>query len=178
MPSAKGRINIMFLKNILHLFTKSGITSLLSILGFLSGVSSWLYTFVKNRKHFSVEIIGCHSTCDGLLLRVLFSNHSELPLSINEVAVLYDSHEYVCQKFPVKVLEIVNKRDNVITSQQEYFSMQFPINLPPLCGDSGYLFFPAEKGNFPLLSKQVTLIIRTNRGREARKTLSLENPPD
>lgn len=116
-----------------------------------------------------------HPSSTGLLLYVRFSNHSELPLSINEIAVLHNNHEYISNKISVRVLEQIHKSGKQIISQHDSYSMQFPINLAPLCGDSGYLFFSAEKDDFPPLSKQATLIIRTNRGREVRKTLSLGN---
>ena len=165
----------MSLKSVLSLFTRSNITLFLSIWGAVGSTLSWLYTFYKNHKHFSIEIIGYHPSSTGLLLYVRFSNHSELPLSINEIAVLHNNHEYISNKISVRVLEQIHKSGKQIISQHDSYSMQFPINLSPLCGDSGYLFFSAEKDDFPPLSKQVTLIIRTNRGREVRKTLSLGN---
>ena len=162
----------MSLKLVLSLFTRSNITLFLSILGSVGAISSWFYTFYKNHKHFSVEIVSYRPSSFGLLLYIQFSNYSELPLSINEIAVLHNKHEYICKKNPSKVLEKVNQKGcNTIT----YYSMKFPINLPPLCGDSGYLFFSVEKDGFPLEAKEVTLIIRTNRGREVQKTLPLEN---
>lgn len=172
-------MNIHMDKNVLDmmhtLFTKENVTLFLSIFGALGTLCTWIYQLIKSRKNFEIEINGYLCTAKGLLLYVQFINKSALPLSIKEICILFNNKEYVCNKIPQQVLERTSKIGGKIQSHHEYFSMEFPINLDALCGASGYLYFSSDQENFPHISNEVTLIIRTNRGREVQKTLLLKN---
>lgn len=156
----------------LQIFSKENITLLLSILGTIGSASAWIYTIAKSRKRFKIEINGYRPDPHGMLLHIQLINKSTLPLSINDIAIHSDK-EYSAGHIPQKVLEITNRTGDEIKSHKEYYSMPFPINLPSLCGTSGYLYFSSGEKTFPQLSNDMTLIIRTNRGREVKKTLPL-----
>ena len=160
------------------LFTRENITLALSLFGALGTAGTWIYNYFKARKNFSLEIIKYLSTEMGLLLFVQFTNKSSLPISISEIAVDTSSGQFICEKYPLRVFETTRRSGKEIISHEEKFSIDFPINLPAFCGTSGYLYFSSETETFPPVSTQVTLIIRTNRGREVRKTLELTNPFD
>lgn len=160
------------------LFTRENITLALSLFGALGTAGTWIYNYFKARKNFSLEIIKYLSTEMGLLLFVQFTNKSSLPISINEIAVDTSSSQFICEKYPLMVFETTRRSGKKIISHEEKFSIDFPINLPAFCGTSGYLYFSSETETFPPVSTQVTLIIRTNRGREVRKTLELTKPFD
>lgn len=166
----------IFTDTIASLFTKENITLFLSIFGSIGTLGTWIYHWIKSRKNFDLEINGYLSTSKGLLLHMQLINKSSLPLSIKEIAISLNGTEYICNKIPQKVLTTSTKTNNIVKSQHEYFSMTFPINLDPLCGSSGYLYFSSDQETFPLFSNEVILIIRTNRGHEVQKTLLLKNP--
>lgn len=87
-------------------------------------------------------------------------------------------HGIPTKHIPEKVLERIHHVGREVKSHKEYYSMSFPINLPSLCGTAGYLYFSSGEESFPQLSSTVTLIIRTNRGREVQKKLPLGNLHD
>ena len=149
------------------LFSKENIT-------LLGSASAWLYTFIKSRKRFDIKINEYRLSPHGLLLHAQFSNNSTLPLSINDISVLCDK-EYFVKRVPEKVLERTSRIGKEVKSHKEFYSIDFPINLASLSGESGYLLFPSGEEPFPQLSNSVTLIVRTNRGREVKKTLPLGN---
>lgn len=156
------------------LFSRENITLILSILGALGSVSAWIYTFVKSRKRFDVKINGYNRDPHHVLLHIQFTNNSTLPLSITDISI-YCNKEYHAKRIPEKVLEKTLRVGKEVRSHNEFYSISFPINLPSLAGEAGYVLFSSLEETFPQLSNDVTLIIRTNRGREVRRTLSLGN---
>lgn len=166
------------MKLFLSIFTRSNITLALSLFGAIGTSLTWIHNYLQTRKNFSVEIIACDLSTEGLLLYIRITNNSSLPLSINEIELSIGTKSYICEKYPLKVIEQTHKRGKTVLSHHEYFSMAFPINLQPFCGESGYLYFSSEKDDFPQLSTPLTLIIRTNRGREVQKTLELKDQLD
>ena len=158
-----------------NIFTQENITFALSVFASIGTLGTWICSFYKNRKHLHSELNAYRPNPHGLLIHMQFSNKSTLPLSINEIAVLIDDKEFPACKIPQKVKEESTRVGKEIRSHHDYFSMYFPINLPPLCRSSGYIYFSSSKENFPPLSNTVELIIRTNRGRAIRKTFALKN---
>lgn len=156
------------------LFSRENITLFLSIFGALGSASAWIYTFIKSRKRFNVKINGYNLTPHGVLFHIQFINNSTLPLSITDISI-YCNKEYHAKRIPEKVLEKTLRVGKEVRSHKEFYSMSFPINLPSLAGESGYVLFSSGEENFPQLSNDVTLIIRTNRGREVKRILSLGN---
>ena len=157
------------------IFTQENIAFALSIFASIGTIGTWTCSFFKSRKRLYSELNAYRTNPHGLLVHMQFSNKSTMPLSINEISILIDGNEYTACKIPQKVKEESTRVGNIIRSQHDYFSMDFPINLPPLCGDSGYLYFSSEKEIFPPLSNRVNLIIRTNRGRAIQQTFELKN---
>ncbi len=157
------------------LFTRNNITLALSIFGAIGTVGTWIYNYIKTRKSFTIELNGYRFNPNGLLLHVQFVNKSTLSLSINEIAIKHNENEYPCSKIPQKVLETTKRIGKEIVDHKEYYSLEFPINLPALCGTSGYLYFSSDSENFPQISTEVTVIIRSNRGRAVERRLPLTN---
>ena len=157
-----------------NFLSKENVTLLLSILGIAGSASSWLYTIIKSRKRFEVRINGYRANAHGVLLHVQLINKSTLALSIGNISIC-SGKEYPANPLPAKVLSRTHRVGDEVKSHKEYYSMSFPVNLPPLCGVSGYLYFSSGEEIFPQLSNNVTLIVHTNRGREVKKTLPLGN---
>lgn len=108
-----------------------------------------------------------------MLVYVHITNNSMQTISINDIGILIDKAEFHCSSVPVKVMEITTRTGKEIISHEDYFSMKFPITLAPLCGDSGYLNFECEIEIPKPYPSNLTFVIRTNRGRAMKKTLSL-----
>jgi len=160
----------------LKYLTRDNIVLILSIIGSLGTIAGWIYTYFNNRKKFSVKSNGYTANPNGLIIHCQICNNSRLPIAINEVAVKIEGAEYVCTPIPKKVLESTHRIGKTITDHEAYYSVDFPINLAPLCGCSGYLYFSSDKAPFPPVSKTVNLVIRTNRGKELEMQLPLGAP--
>lgn len=159
---------------LISLFTRSNITLLLSIIGSVGTVSSWIHHWITTRINFSISVNGySYVESKGLLLHATFSNHSRLSLSINDICLKSNDLEYSCSAIPQKVLEITNRRGKDILSHHEYFSMDFPINISPLSGKSGYVYFPLDSKISLTLPNTVDFVICTNRGKVRKMSLLL-----
>lgn len=132
-------INFELLKPFL---TKENITLFLSILGVLGSFSSWVYIFIKNRKNINFQIVG-QRYCDdsSLLIYMMFTNKSRLPIAITNIGVYINSTFYSCIEIPIVALEETTRCKNEIISHHEYKSLPMPIVISGLGGTSGYVYF-------------------------------------
>lgn len=159
-----------------NLLTRENITLALSIFGSVGTVITWLVSFMKNRKKFSIIVNGYRFDSQGLLLYVQIINRSYLSLSISDISIKLNDQTFYTDKIPVKVLETTIRKGFEIIEQKTDYSMPFPVQLSPLGGCSGYLNFSFEKDIPQLPSNMVTAVIHSNRGLPCRKKLKLENP--
>lgn len=98
------------MKLFLSIFTRSNITLALSLFGAIGTSITWIHNYLQTRKNFSVEIIACDLNTEGLLLYIRITNNSSLPLSINEIGLSTGTKSYICEKYPLKVIEHTHKR--------------------------------------------------------------------
>ena len=96
-----------------------------------------------------------------------------MSIAINDIAVILNGSEFSCRQAPQRIKETTRKVGKEVVGRTEYYSIALPINLPALCGDHGYLYFSFEPEIQQPVPSTATFVIRTNRGRELRKTLSL-----
>lgn len=160
------------------IINKENITFILSLFGSFGVILGWILTYIKNRKNISLKIIKYGHSPKGLLTYIEISNQSRLPISINEISVSIGKDEYRCSYIPVVALERTNRAGNKITNIEKILSMTFPVNIQPLCGYSGYVYFPSFEENFPDVSNTAFFVVHTNRGKKFEKELSLGVPLD
>lgn len=158
----------------LSFFTKGNITLLLAILGSIGSVSSWIYTFYKNRKNINMTIIGYkYSDSKSLLLYAMFENKSRLPIAITGICVEINNIYHSCTEIPIIALEETIRQGGNIISHQEYKSMPLPISLDCLGATSGYVYFEFPEEVFQTDSTHLSFRLTTNRGKAFEKILSL-----
>lgn len=156
------------------LLTKENITLFLSILGVLGSFSSWVYIFIKNRKNINFRIVG-QRYCDdhSLLIYMMFTNKSRLPIAITNIGVYINSTFYSCIEIPVVALEETTRCKTEIISHHEYKSLPMPIVIPGLGGTSGYVYFEFPEAVLQSDTTHLTFRLSTNRGKAIERKLSL-----
>lgn len=152
------------------------ISIILSVIGLLGGLSSWIYIWLGNKPKFKCVILSKKVTPEGLLLYVSFSNESRLPIALTKIDLIVGNSRVTCVQFPEKVFEIIQKTKDVITHKEKHFSMQIPINISGLSATSGFVYFRFGLNTVPPISNVLTLEVSTNRG--GINIISLELPPD
>ena len=149
------------------------ITFLLGLIGTLGTAYSMLMTFYWNRVDIDFYIADYSATSDSLILYMVFTNNSRLPVSVTDVCIWNKAIPYSCQKDP-SVVRIYSRQTGKNTIYRETLkSLPFPINLPSLSGTSGYLYFLIPQENFECASSSLTVELSTNRLRKLQKTLEL-----
>ena len=155
----------------LNLLTRENISLILSIIGSVGAVSSWVYNYITRRKNISFRIINYDYDIDDNYLNLYFhlTNNSELPITINEIDIEYNKEEVCCCLIPFSIANVGDK---------SFTSVSFPLSIAPLCSCSGYLHFAFSDRIQEPLSTIQNFVIRTNRGKALKEQLSLgeENP--
>lgn len=154
-------------------FSRENITLLLAIIGSVGTISNWIFYWITTRKNITISIVGhfWHSNC--LLIYAHITNNSRLTIALNDISFVLNTKTISCSPIPTKVFEKVYKRGNEIVDKQTDYSFQMPITLHPLCGTSGYLYFPFEEESVVPAPSSLTFVIHTNRGKVIKKTLPL-----
>lgn len=153
--------------------TKENLTFLLSIIGSIGTVAGWLCHWFETRKNLTFKLIGYQWNQQGLLMYYHLTNNSLQSIAINDISFKYNSNEYHCSPIPVKVLETTRRIGREVVDRKEFYSTQFPLNLSPLCGNSGYLNFSFDPEIQQPAPSSLTFVIRTNRGKALKKKLPL-----
>lgn len=153
---------------------KDNLTFLMSLIGFLGTISGWAYFWVTTRKNLSMRISGYNWNRKGLLVYFQITNNSRTSIAINDISIILFGNEYQCPPIPTKVMDTTRRIGNEVVSRKEFFSATFPINLAPLCGNSGYLYFPFEPEIQQPVPNKACFVVRTNRGKEWKTLLPLD----
>lgn len=154
--------------------TKDNVTFVLSIISFIGTASGWGYFWLTTHKKLSMKISDYNWNSKGLLVYFQITNHSRIPIAINDVSVIIDQHEFHCAEIPTKVLETTRHIGKEVISRNEFFSVAFPLNLSALCGAHGYLYFRFEPEMFQPAPSKAYFVVRTNRGKAWKTLLPLE----
>lgn len=158
--------------------TKSNITFVISIAGFVISLINSLYLYVNHRKRLIVKFgpYGIRKHVDGeelVLIHYTFCNASQLPIAITRIQLfvanaLYDS---AFRKFQAE--KSVYSVNNCVVCDTSTTTDILPINLCSLGAKSGILGFLLPQDILPKSEKELTFRVCTNRGRAVQKTLVL-----
>lgn len=156
------------------LFSNDNITFFLACIGSLGTIAGWGYAYITTRKNFNVRVIAYQSKQNLALFYLSFENKSRLPISITALSVHIDGVYYPCKYIPQKVTSSQHTVNGKVVNFQDYFSIQFPIELGSLGSTSGYVLFVLPKGVRIPDAKTLTFLISSNRGKAIEKKLSLD----
>lgn len=160
------------------IFTQENITLVLSIIGAISAVYTFITNIYWNRASVHATIVSRFIFDNYLTLYVSFVNLSRLPISITSVSVIIDDVFYCAEQSPVLIgIKGIRKgeiKDFVIPR----YSMAFPINLPSLAGSSGYLHFRFPRKILESSATELRVSLATNRKCSLQMTLQLPEQGD
>ncbi len=149
------------------------ITFVLACVGSVGTMCSAILTFIRNRVNIDFYIAEHSFTKDSVILYMVFTNKSHLPVSITDVKLWNKCIPYSCCKEPTVVQIYTRKSKNMVIYQEAIKSIPFPITLPCLSGASGYLYFQIPQENFECVANTLTVELNTNRHKTIQRTLSL-----
>lgn len=159
-------------------FTRDNLTFILACIGSFGTITGWIYTYVTTKKNFQIRVIAYNSKQNVALFYLAFENRSRLPISITALSVHIDGVYYPCKYIPQKVTSSQHTVNGKVVNFQDYFSIQFPIELGSLGSTSGYVLFVLPKGVRIPDAKTLTFLISSNRGKAIEKKLSLDQKLD
>lgn len=157
----------------MNYITKENITFILATIGSLGTLYTLISKIFLNRVRIELSIIECISTKKSVVLYMMLTNKSHLPISITNVKLWNYSTIYECIKSPHIIRVDTRTSKKAIVYKEATYNIPFPINLPSLSGTSGYLYFQIPQGNFQCDSRSLTVEVNTNRNQKFQTTLSL-----
>lgn len=157
----------------LDYLTKGNITFALALLGSLGTAYTAIMTFYRNRISIDFSIAEYSLDKKSVILYMIFTNNSRLPISITDVRIWNRCISYSCSKEPVVVRIDTRTSRKEIIYKEAIKSLPFPITLPCLSGTSGFLYFQIPQENFECDASSLIVELSTNRHVTLRKKLSL-----
>lgn len=148
-------------------------TFILALIGSIGTAYTVIMSFFWNRICIDFYISEYSVAKDSVILYMVFTNKSRLPISITDVRIWNKCIPYSCTKNPQIVRIETRKTGETIIYKEAIKSLQFPITLSCLSGASGFLYFQIPQENFECASNSLTVELSTNRHLTLRKTLSL-----
>lgn len=155
-----------------NIFTKENITFSLAVFGSIGTLISAIISFIHRRKKLSIHISKLYFDHTSIWLYCIFENKSQLPISINSLAVQIRNSFIYTSQIPQKVFEVTDRSGNTITSKREFYSIAFPISLPALSGTAGYVYFDIPGERLETLPTELFFQAGTNRGMVKKRKLS------
>ncbi|MFR6431863.1 MAG: hypothetical protein ACLUP9_10795 [Waltera sp.] len=149
------------------------ITFILALIGSIGTAYTVIMTFYWHRISIDVSITDHAIAKDTVVLYMVFTNNSRLPISITDVKIWNRCIPYSCVKEPTTVRVDTRTTGKTIVYREAIKSLPFPVTLPCLSGTSGFLYFQIPQENFECASNSLTVELNTNRHWTLRKTLSL-----
>lgn len=150
--------------NFIELITKESITFTLALLGSLGTLISGVFHLFNNRKKLIFEINSFFLHDTFLQVHFTLINKSSLSIVITSVSFKYNETYYPCPKISEVIQETTSTSyPNII---REISTINFPINLCPYTGTSGFLSFPFHAKIDIDVSTPKIFVISSNRGRE------------
>ena len=156
------------------IFTKENITFVLALIGSVGTNTTWLFSYISNKRNISIRPIAYNSKNNIILFYLFFENRSRLPISITALSILLDGTCYPCRYQPEKVISHQRTVGGKVVNSQDYYNINFPVQLSSLGSSSGYVLFVIPPEVLIPDSKTVTFQVSSNRGNAFEMKLSLD----
>lgn len=142
---------------------KSNVSFILGLIGSLWAAIDVCLTIFRSRVRIGIKIVAYHPSGDCLFVFVSITNRSHLAVSVSEISAKIDGEDVPCSLYPYVVC-YRKLPGNLGRGQSEPVrSLAFPLNLTPLGGVAGYLYFRTSRPIAQPLSKRLSLSTHTNR---------------
>lgn len=151
-------------------FTIQNISFILGLIG--SAGTAW--SFINSRKRLIIQLsdIAYRTDIKTLVIVIVFENRSRLPISITDVTLIAEEKELSFEPYPRCVAKYSHKEGSEVVDRKFLYNLAFPVSLAQLEAASGHLLLDISQEEFEKLPTQVTLQVRSTRGRVQKKQLS------
>ena len=145
--------------------------NVLTVMAFVMSLTSWIHTFINQRKRLSISVVACDKFDTRLVFLFFFENKSRLPISITRIKLCNNGKSV--ENEPVERLLFENKKTlgKEITDHHSLYSERFPISLGMLDSCSAYVVFADCQRVFEMIPTLLNFQVYTNRGKELQMTL-------
>lgn len=139
------------------------ISLILGCIGTIGTITGSVLTFVRSRVRISVDVVSWLQSDDCLFIYALITNNSRLPISVSSISAIMNGVDVPCSLEPFVVT--YRKLPGILGKEQfePVRSLPFPLNLGPLSGVSGYLYFRNPQPSSQPVSTHLSLSVHTNR---------------
>lgn len=157
----------------LSLFTKANITLLLSIIGTIGTVSTFVISFLNKRKRLRISFsdIIYRNDLKTLIVGTTFENKSQLPIAITKIFLLYNGVQHSCIPYPRCVSTYAHKIGKDTVDRINTYNMNLPIDINQLSAKSGYFLFDIPEEDVQTLRTGAFLLVHSTRGKVMRISL-------
>ena len=129
----------------------------------------------ENQVNLSVDITAWHCAEDCLFVFATIKNRSHLPVSISLISAELDGSDVQCSLLPKTIYyEQLPGNQGRILPPEPVRSLPFPLNLTPLGGAAGYLYFRTAQPICEKPSTLLTLVLCTNRKGQVKRRCRLQ----
>lgn len=139
------------------------VSLILGAIGTIGTIAGGVIAFVNSRVHISVEVIAWHKAKEFLYIYAVITNNSRLPISISSISAILDDVEVPCSLYPFVVTYRKLPGNEGGGKIEPVRSLPFPLNLGPLNGIAGYLYFRTTQPIVQPLSTHLYLSAHTSR---------------
>ena len=117
------------------------VSLILGCIGTIGTIAGSVLTFVRSRVRISIDVVSWLQSDDCLFIYALITNNSRLPISVSSISAIMNGVDVPCSLEPFVVT--YRKLPGILGKEQfePVRSLPFPVNLEPLSGVSGYLYF-------------------------------------
>ena len=136
---------------------------ILGIIGTIGTIIGGVFAFIRSRVRLSIEIIAWLQAQDCLFIYAVITNKSLLAISISSIFAILDGAEIPCSLYPFVVQYRKLPGEEGEGKKEPVRSLPFPLNLGPLSGVAGYLYFRTPQPISQPLSTHLYLLAHTSR---------------
>lgn len=147
------------------LLTRENITLVLSILGSLGAVVTFITNFLVYRKNLKIRITETFYLTDSkrLYIKFLFENRSRLPISITSILLSFNTQMIKPTKGTHCIHDYKNLDGREIVDRMFTYNSQLPITLAALDATRGYILFDISKEDLKNSPTPLTLLVLSTR---------------
>ena len=161
------------MKEFFQSVTAAQVTFWIAVAGFLMSLFSWLKDIAVNRKRFDTRILEFHTNSSAAYMYLLISNHSRLSIAVSSVSLVCGDRMAPCTPVPKCVMDYTRRSGHEVIERRFEYSSSLPVSVAGLGGVTAIFLFEDLPQPIPADATDLTLLIGTNRGRPAKRKLSL-----
>lgn len=161
------------MKDFIASISAGQITFWIAVVSFAMSLASWVKDWLTQRKRLKARIVFMNALEHTVHMYLMLENKSRLPIAVTNIELILNENRTPCVPLPTLFFRQSKRSGDKVIEQRSEFSTALPIQLPGLGALTALVRFEKLEQTLPPDATHLTLLISTNRGRKARKTLAL-----